>query len=66
MYCGIGPIPKDKTRGTPEYCVRTNQVRYYGLMQIDKKLLNQAKGKTTDLIKEQLKLKKIEDKHLVI
>ena len=61
MYCGIGPIPKDKTRGTPEYCVRTNQVRYYGLMQIDKKLLNQAKGKTTDLIKEQLKLKKIED-----
>jgi hypothetical protein len=61
MYCGIGPIPKGKIRATPEYCVQTNQVRYYGLKLIDKDLLKQAKGKTTSLIKEQLKLKKIED-----
>lgn len=61
MYCGIGNIPKGKTRGTPEYCVRANQVRYYGLEKIDKKILKEAKGKTTDLIKEQLKFKKIED-----
>jgi hypothetical protein len=61
MYCGVGPIPKGKIRGTPEYCVQTNQVRFYGLEAIDESLLKQAKGKTSNLIKEQLKLKKIED-----
>jgi len=61
MYCGIGKIPRGKTRGTPEYCVQSNQIRYYGLEKIDKNLLKRAKGLTSDLIKEQLKLKKIED-----
>jgi len=61
MYCGIGPIPRGKIRGTPEYCIQTNQVRYYGLELIDKKLLKSAKGKSSDIVKEQLKLKKIED-----
>lgn len=60
-YCGVGPVPRGKVRGTPEYCVQTNQVRYYGLVKIDKDLLKTAKGETTDLIKEQLKLKKLED-----
>src|SRR5258705_207523 len=45
MYCGIGKIPKGKVRGTPEYCVQTNQIRYYGLEEIDEKLLKQAKRK---------------------
>ncbi|BCS83344.1 hypothetical protein QLL95_gp0779 [Cotonvirus japonicus] len=61
MYCGIGNIPKGKIRGTPEYCVQSNQVRYYGLEKIDKNLLVTAKGKTTNLVKEQLKLRGIED-----
>ena len=61
MYCGAGPVPKGKIRGTPEYCVQTNQIRYYGLVAIDKDLLKTAKGQSSDLIKEQLKLKKIED-----
>ena len=60
MYCGIGSIPKGKIRGTPEFCVQSNQVRYYGLEKINKSLLKTAKGSTTNLIKEQLKLKKIE------
>jgi hypothetical protein len=61
MYCGIGPVPKGRTRGTPEYCVQTNQVRYYGLVAIDEDLLRQAKGNITDLTKEKLKIKKLED-----
>lgn len=61
MYCGINVVPPGKTLGTPEYCVQTNQVRYYGLELIDEDLLNQAKGTSSNLIKEQLKLKKIED-----
>ena len=35
IYCGIYPIPKGKTRRTPEYKIATNQVRYYGLQPID-------------------------------
>lgn len=61
MYCGSGPVPKGKERGTPEYCVQTNQVRYYGVKKIDKALLEKIKGKTPSLTKEKLKLKKIED-----
>ena len=61
MYCGIGPVPKGKVRGTPEYCIQTNQIRYYGLVAIDPSLLKKAKGSTSSLIKEQLKLKKLTD-----
>lgn len=61
MYCGIGKIPKGKIRGTPEYCIEANQVRYYGLKKIDSNLLSMSKSKKTDLIKQQLKLKRIED-----
>jgi len=60
MYCGIGNLPKGKTRGTPEYCIGVKQVRYYGEKKIDPDLLKHAKGTTTSLLKEQLKLKKIE------
>ncbi|ANB50765.1 hypothetical protein [Powai lake megavirus] len=61
MYCGIGKIPKGKIRGTPEYCIEANQVRYYGLKKIDSNLLSMSKGRKTDLVKQQLKLKRIED-----
>lgn len=60
-YCGIGKIPKDQVRGTPEYCVQNNQIRYYGLHKIDKDLLKTAKGQVTNLNKEKLKLKRLED-----
>ncbi|AYV85458.1 MAG: hypothetical protein Satyrvirus17_18 [Satyrvirus sp.] len=60
MYCGIGNIPHGRVRGTPEYCIQTNQVRYYGIEAIDKKLLKSVKGKGADLLKQQLKLKKLE------
>jgi len=39
MFCGITPIPKGKRRGTPEYCAAAKQIRYYGLVPIDPKLL---------------------------
>lgn len=61
MYCGIGPIPKGMIRGTPEYCLRTNQVRYYGIEAIDKNLLKNFEESTSDLLKEQLKMKRIEE-----
>lgn len=66
MYCGRGPVPRGKVRGTAEYCLRNNQVRYYGLVAIDKKLLDMYQGKATSLIKEQLKLKKIENEAKIL
>ncbi|AKI79324.1 hypothetical protein [Acanthamoeba castellanii mimivirus] len=62
MYCGIGKIPKGKERGTPEYCVQSNQVRYYGLKKIDRSLLETAKVKKTSLVKEQTKLNNLIEK----
>ena len=39
MFCGITPVPKGKRRGTPQYCAAAKQIRYYGLVAIDPKLL---------------------------
>ena len=60
-YCGMGPVPKGKVRAPPEYCLKNNQVRYYGIVAIDPELLQTVNKKGTNLIKEQLKLKKIGD-----
>lgn len=59
MYCGVKPVPKNMIRGTPEYCAKTNQVRYYGIVQINESLLanQQKKG---DLTKEKLKMQKLD------
>lgn len=65
-YCGMGPVPKGKVRAPPEYCLQNNQVRYYGIVAIDPELLKQHNTKTTDLIKEQLKLKKIGDEAKIL
>ena len=60
-YCGMGPVSKGKVRAPPEYCLKNNQVRYYGIVAIDPELLKSVKSKTSSLVKEQLRLKKIED-----
>ena len=63
-YCGIGKVPAGKKRGSAKYCLEKNQVRYYGLEQIDQKLIDKknAEAKKLDLTKEQLKLHKIKYK----
>lgn len=62
MYCGIGNVPKGKVRAPLDYCLKNNQVRYYGLVAIDPKKLEKYKTKkTSNLMKEQLKLKRLED-----
>lgn len=59
-YCGIGPIPRGQKRGSAAYCIRNNQVRYYGLEEITEKQINKYKGTSNDLQKEEIKLKKLE------
>lgn len=61
MYCGVKNPPKGRERGTPEYCAERNQVRYYGIKKINKKLVRTEAGPAPSLIKEQLKSKKLMD-----
>jgi len=61
MYCGVKDVPKGMVRASPEYCVQHNQIRYYGLVAIKPKLLKTAKGTTSDLNKEKLKMLKLRD-----
>lgn len=61
-YCGWRePVPKGKIRAPVEYCIQNNQIKYYGIVAIDPELLEKYKGTSSDLTKEKLKLKKIED-----
>ena len=39
VYCGVMKPPKGKRIGTPNECLNLNQVRYYGINQVDKALL---------------------------
>lgn len=66
MFCGVGPVPKGKIRGTAEYCASKHQIRYYGLVKIDPKLLEKIEKKKRNLLTEQIKLKKIEDKAKIL
>jgi hypothetical protein len=38
-YCGIGAVPRKKSRGTAKECVEKNQVRYWGAEKLDRKTL---------------------------
>lgn len=55
MYCGINKVPKGKKRGTAKECAKANQIRYYGIEQIDPDLLKKKKKKL-DFEEEKLKL----------
>lgn len=35
IYCGIGKLPKNKKYGTMRQCIKSNQVRRFGLMTLD-------------------------------
>jgi len=41
-YCGIGKVPKNNERGSDEYCLQHNQVRYWGLKKIDPKIIKKV------------------------
>lgn len=61
IFCGIGNTPKGKKLGTAKQCLRANQVRRYGIEKIDPKLLLKKDSRSkNNLVKEQLKLMKLE------
>jgi colicin import membrane protein len=62
MFCGVGPVPKKKTRGTANYCYEHSQVRYYGKVAVDPKLLERVK--LPPLQPQLFKQKKLEQRAL--
>ena len=42
-YCGINKVPKGKHRGNEMECITQNQIRQYGIDNIDKSLINNVK-----------------------
>lgn len=57
-YCGVKNPPKGKERGSVEYCVNHNQVRYWGLKAVKEKDLVKT-AITPNIDKERIKLQKI-------
>lgn len=69
IYCGIGNVPRKSKRGSAAQCYNTKQVRYYGIKKIDiKKIQKKAiiERRKNQLIKEQLKLRKLNDKAKIL
>lgn len=62
-FCGISKIPKGKRLGTAEECMKSRQVRYWGIDKIPKKV-KEAKSKKREptLTEETLKLKALGEK----
>ncbi len=48
VYCGVGKVPKKAKRGSAVQCGQQKQIRYWGVMKVDPRLLNSLKtGKTS-------------------
>jgi len=42
IYCGVGKVPKKSRLGTMKECASQKQIRLYGLIKVDKKVLGQG------------------------
>ena len=61
-YCGIGELPKGKHRGTFQECLKSNQVRYWGVKRVRRTKLERelrTKELEAELDKHQLKINKM-------
>jgi len=42
-YCGVGTVPVGSERGTAEQCMKSNQIRYYGIKKVKLDSLKKVK-----------------------
>jgi len=56
IYCGIDDIPKGYRRGTMKECADKGQVRYYGIKQIDSRLVASINAKKNPPKVDELKV----------
>ncbi len=58
-YCGIKDVPKGSHRGSMKECLERDQVRFFGVKQIDSRMLassGKVKGDPTAVDKIKLKI----------
>jgi hypothetical protein len=61
IYCGSKDVPKGKRRGSMKECADKNQLCYYGVKKIDKKLLDSVNKKGPKKIsRERIMIKLVE------
>ena len=60
-YCGIKKVPKGRHRGDPVDC--KNQIRYWGINEVDKKIIDEFNKNKKENQKFKQKLQKINRKH---
>ena len=60
-YCGIKKVPQGRHRGDPVDC--KNQIRYWGINEVDKKIIDECNKNKKENQKFKQKLQKINQKH---
>ena len=55
-YCGIHKVPKNRVRGTAEYCIKSGQGRYYGINSVED-VIDEVLAEKRRLANEKAKIK---------
>lgn len=55
-YCGIHKVPKNRVRGTAEYCIKAGQGRYYGINSVED-VIDEVLAEKRRLANEKAKIK---------
>lgn len=55
-YCGIHKVPKNRVRGTAEYCIKSSQGRYYGINSVED-VIDEVLAEKRRLANEKAKIK---------
>lgn len=63
-YCGIHKVPKNRVRGTAEYCIKSSQGRYYGINSVED-VIDEVLAEKRRLANEKAKIKRQEAKKKV-
>ena len=63
-YCGIHKVPKNRVRGTAEYCIKSGQGRYYGINSVED-VIDEVLAEKRRLANEKAKIKRQEAKKKV-
>lgn len=61
-YCGIEKLRKGQKKGTLKECVKSKQIRQYGLKKVDKNLVNKLKNKDVNIKNVKLEFFKLSGK----
>lgn len=55
-YCRIHKVPKNRVRGTAEYCIKSGQGRYYGINSVED-VIDEVLAEKRRLANEKAKIK---------